>query len=117
MFAPGPKICTVKIYLEHVNFVLRFKSQREKRTGTGTKSKNLIPTKVTTKYKFSSFLIIFKACQVIGHLRFSDVESARGLVCSVIPLMSINVRETCLPAKSFFVLTDIKFVVTKCDPR
>merc|ERR1712130_13729 len=64
---------------EHVNFILRFKSQREKRTGTGNKNKNFTPT---------------KACQIIGQLRYSESESARGLVCLVIPLMSVNVRET-----------------------
>ena len=60
----------------------------------------------------------FKACQVIGILRFSeDVEEARGLICCVIPLMSINNREICLPSNSFFILTDLKFVVNKIDSR
>ena len=115
--------------LEHVNLILRFKSQREKRQASGQKSKN-----TSTKVIFDPIwphltsaispimtlndLENFKACQVIGILRFSeDVEEARGLICCVIPLMSINNREICLPSNSFFILTDLKFVVNKIDSR
>ena len=108
--------------LEHVNLILRFKSQREKRQASGQKSKN-----TSTKVIFDpiwprsynpKMTKNFKACQVIGILRFSeDVEEARGLICCVIPLMSINNREICLPSNSFFILTDLKFVVNKIDSR
>ncbi|CBY42102.1 unnamed protein product, partial [Oikopleura dioica] len=55
------------------------------------------------------------ACHVVGYLRFSEHENARGLVCAVYPLMLTNVRDMPLPPNSFYVLTDDKFVVTKVD--
>lgn len=85
---------------DYVNMVLRFKSQKEKRNTNTTKGKIGIPT---------------KACHVVGYLRYSDQENARGFVCSVFPLMTTSVRDMILPPNSFFVLTDDKFVVTKVD--
>ncbi|CAG5085937.1 Oidioi.mRNA.OKI2018_I69.PAR.g11054.t1.cds [Oikopleura dioica] len=85
---------------DYVNIVLRFKSQKEKRNTGLTKGKLAYPT---------------KACQVVGYLRYSEHENARGLVCAVYPLMLTNVRDMPLPPNSFYVLTDDKFVVTKVD--
>ena len=44
-------------------------------------------------------------------------DDARGLVCCVVPLMSITPREITLPPASFFVITDLNFVVNKCDTK
>lgn len=85
---------------DYVNIVLRFKSQKEKRNTGLTKGKLTYPT---------------KACHVVGYLRYSEHENARGLVCAVYPLMLTNVRDMPLPPNSFYVLTDDKFVVTKVD--
>ena len=54
---------------------------------------------------------------MIGTMRFSENEEGRGLVCCVIPLIGINNREISLPSNSFFILTDLKLVVNKCDTR
>ena len=46
------KSSNLKCILDNINFILRFKSQKEKRHGAGVKSRNIIPTKVNQQKTF-----------------------------------------------------------------
>ena len=65
----------------------------------------------------SFYISVAQSCQLIGSLRCSANDDARGLVCCVVPLMSITPREITMPPASFFVITDLNFVVNKCDTK
>lgn len=67
--------------------------------------------------KFNHYFSPPQSCQLIGSLRYSPNDDARGLICCVVPLMSITPREITLPPSSFFVITDLNFVVNKCDTK